>query len=150
MRPRLSSGSFPRPLNFTVRPPSMPLSLPSWLKFKPKGEPVTQQRVPTVNFLAEQDGPVERTVKARWLPILSAAPQIRRAFLVRAAYEGPNDLHVVLALCSTAGADLKLIKALRVPYADIFSRDCPLDMMFVSSAQGSQIERVCPPFYTAV
>ena len=128
----------------------MPLSLPSWLKFKPRRKLVKQLHAPQVKFLGEQDGPVERTVRARWLPILSANPQIRRAFLVRASYEGPNDVHVVLALCSNGGPDLNLIEALRVPYAAIFSRDCPVDMVFVSATQESQIERVCPPFYTAV
>src|SRR5438105_12567059 len=94
-----------------------PLSVPSWLKIKPHRKLVTQLHVPTVKFLGEQDGPVERTAKARWLPILSASPTIRRAFLVRASYEAPNDIHVMLALCSTGGPDLTLIEALRVPYA---------------------------------
>jgi hypothetical protein len=127
-----------------------PLTLPSWLKIKPHREPVTQLHVPRIKFLGEQDGPVERTVKARWLPILSESPEIRRAFLVRASYEAPNDVHVVLALCSNGGPDRNLIEALRVPYAAIFSRDCPLDMAFVNASQESDIERVCPPFYTAV
>jgi hypothetical protein len=128
----------------------MPLSLPSWLKIKPRRKLVTKLQVPTFSFLGEQDGPVERTVKAQWLPILSARPEIRRAFLVTASYDGPKDVHVVLALCSNGGPDLSLIETLRVPYAAIFHRDCPLDMVFVNSAQESQLERVCPPFYMAV
>ena len=128
----------------------MPLSLPSWLKIKPQRELVTEVRVPKVTFVGQQDGPVERAVKAQWLPILSAHAEVRRAFLVRAAYEGQSDVHVVLALCSTGRGDLKLVEALRVPYAAIFHRDCPLDMAFVTAAQESEIERVCPPFYTAV
>src|SRR5712671_1638644 len=122
----------------------MSLRFPSWLKFGPERRPITEIRTPKISFLGEQDGPVERTLKARWLPILSASPTIRRAFLVRASYEAPNDIHVVLALCSTGGPDLTLIEALRVPYADIFSRDCPLDMVFVNATQESDIERVCP------
>jgi hypothetical protein len=93
---------------------------------------------------------VEREVKARWLPILSANPQVRRAFLVRASYDGESSQHVVLALCSSAGSDSALVAALREPFAAIFHRDCPLDMAFANSAQESQIEKVCPPFYTAV
>ena len=111
---------------------------------------VTQLPVPNFDFLGEQDGPVERTVKARWLPILAARPEIRRAFLVRASYQGLKDVHVVLALSSSAGPDLSLIEALGLPYAAIFSRDCPLDMVFVNATQESQVERVCLPFYTAV
>jgi hypothetical protein len=128
----------------------MSLRLPSWLKFGPERWPITKIRAPTISFLGEQDGPVERTLKARWLPILSANPQIRRAFLVRASYEAPNDIHVVLALCSTGADDRSLVEALRVPYATIMGPDSPLDMMFASSAQESEIEKVCPPFYAAV
>ena len=125
-------------------------SILPWLKKKTLRELVTQVSARSISFLGEQDGPVERQVKARWLPILSAQPQIRRAFLVRASYDGQSGVHVVLALCSNAGADLTLIKSLRVPYAEIFHRDCPLDMAFVSSAQESKIAEVCPAFYTGV
>jgi hypothetical protein len=127
-----------------------PLTLPSWLKTKSQRKLVTQVKVPRITFVGEQDGPVERTLKGRWLPILSANTAIRRAFLARAVYEGQNGVHVVLALCSKGGDDLELVEALRVPYAAIFGGDCPLDMAFVSATQESEIERVCPPFYTAV
>jgi hypothetical protein len=126
-----------------------PLGLPSWLKIKPKGKVTTRLHVAKVKFLGEQDGPVERTIKAQWSAILSTRPEIRRAFLVRASYDGSNDMHVVLALCSTASADSRLLEALRVPYAAIFHRDCPLDMVFADFTQESHIEKVCPPFYTA-
>jgi hypothetical protein len=106
--------------------------------------------VPKITFIGEQDGEVERTMKARWLPILAAHPEIRRAFLVRAAYEEQQDVHVMLAPCSNGPGDVKVIESLRVPYAGIFSRDCPLDMAFVTSTQQSEIERVRPPFYTAI
>ncbi len=128
----------------------MSLSLPSWLKLKPQRRLVTQLRRPSFTFLGEQDGPVERTLKGRWLPILSARPEIRRAFLVRASYDGSSDVHVLLALCSSGGSDPSLVEALRVPYAAIFHRDCPLDMVFITQAQESQVDAVCPPFYTAV
>jgi hypothetical protein len=125
-------------------------SLLPWLKRKPPRELVTPVSVRSVRFLSEQDGPVERDLKARWLPILSASPQVRRAFLLRASYEGQSGEHVVLALCCSGGSDSELLEALRVPYAAIFHRDCPLDIAFASPTQESQIEKVCPPFYTAV
>lgn len=127
-----------------------PLGLPSWLKIKPKRKAATHSHVAKVKFLGEQDGPVERTIKEQWSAILSASPEIRRAFLVRASYEGSNEMHVVLALCSRAGADQTLLEALRVPYAAIFHRDCPLDMVFANASEESHIEKVCPPFYAAV
>lgn len=128
----------------------MLLNLLPWLKKKLQRERVAPVSIQKLRFLGEQDGPVERDVKARWLPILTASPHIRRAFLVRALYEGEPDQHVILALCSSSGPDATLVEALRVPYAAIFHRDCPLDMAFVTPAQESQIEPLCPPFYTAV
>jgi len=130
----------------------MPLTLPWWLKRGPQFtvKAVVQVEVPSVTYLGEQDGPVEGTVKARWLPILSTRPEIRRAFLVRASYEGQSDVHVVLALCSTSAPDRRLIDDLRAPYAAIFSRDCALDMVFLKPAEESDIEKVCRPFYAAV
>ena len=128
----------------------MPLNLLAWLKKKPQRELVTPVSVQKLRFLGEQDGPVERDVKERWVPILRASPAIRRAFLVRALYEGQPDPQVILALCSSSGPDAALVEALGVPFAAIFHRDCPLDMALVTPAQESQIEPVCPPFYTAV
>jgi hypothetical protein len=128
----------------------MSLRFPSWLRVKPERRLVTKLPAPKMTFLGEQDGPVERTLKTSWLPILSARPEIRRAFLVRTAYEGPNDIHVVLALCSNNLADRTLVEELRVPFAAIFSRDTPLDMLFIDPVQESEIEKVCRPFYAAV
>lgn len=128
----------------------MSLNLHAWLKKKPQRELVTSVSVQKLRFLGEQDGPVERDVKERWMPILRASPPIRRAFLVRALYEGHPGPQVILALCSSGGPDDALVEALRVPFAAIFHRDCPLDMAFLTPAQESQIEPVCGPFYTAV
>lgn len=122
----------------------------SRLKRELRRRSVTEIVTARIKFLGEQDGSVERTIKAQWIPILSAHSDIRRAFLVRAAYERPDDVHVVLALCSNGGPNSGLVEALRVPYAAIFHRDCPLDMVFANAAQESHIEAVCRPFYTAV
>jgi hypothetical protein len=127
----------------------MGFSLIAWIMGKPERKLVSTVSAGKLRFESEQDGPVERDLKAQWLPILTAAPQMRRAFLVRCASER-GDQHVVLALCSTGGPDLGLIEALRVPYARKFHRDCPLDMMFATAAQEALIERVCSPFYAVV
>jgi hypothetical protein len=127
----------------------MSFRLATWFKGKSQRKLITRVSVGKLRFLAEQDGPVERDLKAQWLPILTAAPQIRRAFLVKCAYD-QGDQHVVLVLCSTNAPDLGFLEAMRVPYARAFHRDCPLDMMFATATQESQIESVCPPFYTVV
>jgi len=95
---------------------------------------------------------VERTAKAQWSLILAGRPEIRRAFLVRfrGTYGSASNVYVLLAICSTRGVDVTLLQALAVPYAALFPHDYLVNMMFVNSAQESQIEAVCPPFYTVV
>ena len=93
---------------------------------------------------------MERELKKLWVPILNKNASIRRAFLARALYDAKPDQHVILALCSGDGPDMSLIDALRVPYATIFHRDCPLDMVFLAPGEEAQIESVCLPFYSAV
>ena len=127
----------------------MTLDVFAWLKRAPKRPDVAEVRTSGVQFVGEQDGPVEQRVKAAWTPILAATPKVSRAFLVRALYADSSQ-HVVLALCNGGSPDMDLVRALRVPYAAIFSSDCPLDMAFVSAAQEAQIARVCPPFYAVV
>lgn len=119
-----------------------------WLKRSPRRPLVTEIRATKLEFLGEQDGPIERDLKARWLPILSANADISRAFLARATYQD-GALHVVLGLCSKKQADLALINALRIPYAALMHKDCPLDMSFLNKEQECQLEKVCAPFYTA-
>jgi hypothetical protein len=120
-----------------------------WINKKPKRPIVPEVRTPSVHFLGEQDGPVERDLKGRWHPILAARPAVKRAFLARALY-AYDAQHVVLALCTGGVPDLELVEDLRAPYAALFSRDCPLDMAFVSPTQESQLAEVCAPFYVAV
>jgi hypothetical protein len=120
----------------------------NWVRGRSTHRPVTEVRTPRVQFVGEQDGPVERRAKAEWVPILRANLIIDRAFLVRTIYMD-NTQHVVLALCSGGAPDVDLVHKLRAPYAQIFSSDCPLDMASVSAAQKSEIEKVCPPFYIA-
>jgi type III secretion system (T3SS) SseB-like protein len=128
----------------------MPLSrFLSWFKKRPPPKDAAAAQVLRVRFLCEQDGPIERVIKGRWSPIFAANPEVRRAFLVRAAYETETDQHVILAICSSSGPDPRLLKSLQEPYQAIFHRDCPLDMVFVTTAQEAQIENVCPAFYTA-
>jgi len=127
----------------------MAFSLTAWIKGRPRRKLITPISIGKVRFVGEQDGPVERDLKAKWLPILRTAPQIRSAFLVRCSYD-QDDQHVVLAICSAGGPDLRLLEALRVPYALAFHRSCPLDMMFATAAQEALIRDVCPPFYAVV
>jgi hypothetical protein len=110
---------------------------------------ITTVKAPILRFLGEQDGPLERDLKSQWQPILAAHPSIRRAFLALAHY-ADQDQQVVLALCAGGQPDLELVKALRVPFAAIFSSDVPLDMAFVNTTQESQLAEVCAPFYVAV
>jgi hypothetical protein len=107
--------------------------------------PSTQLTPPRFTFLGEQGGPVARAVTARWLRFLPTKPEIRRAFLVRACYEGSNKVHILLALCSSDTAYLQG-EELGIPRAALIGGSFPLCMMIATSAQESEIEKVCQPF----
>src|SRR6266566_153756 len=62
----------------------------------------------TVRFVGEQDGPIERRLKADLLTVLNARPNIKSPYLARVAYDNPKAQEVVLALRSVSGHDTDL------------------------------------------
>jgi|WetSurMetagenome_2_1015567.scaffolds.fasta_scaffold1147229_1 hypothetical protein len=58
-----------------------------------------------IQFLAEQDGPIEQEIKARWKPILVTFPDVLRAYLAIASFDQLRTHQVVLCICSKTGED---------------------------------------------
>ena len=105
--------------------------------------------VDAITFLAEQDGPVEQSIKARWEPILKAHPEVTHAYLALASYSGQPSRGVVLGLVASATVDLGIIRGLSEPIRAMMSRDVALDILVLKSDQAVAIARVCEPFYLA-
>jgi hypothetical protein len=123
-----------------------------WLKARRRGsdlDPILEVRVDSLRFVSEQDGAPERDLKARWLPILAAHPEVKRAYLAVAEYEAQPGSNVVLCIRSDDPPTVHFIEELRAPFAAVFNRDAHLDVAFVSDAKENEITRVCRPFWPA-
>src|SRR6266850_3158738 len=119
-----------------------------WLRARRRGsgsEPLLEVRVDSLRFVSEQDGAPERDLKARWLPILAAHPEVKRAYLAVAEYEAQPGNNVVLCIRSDDAPNVHFIEQLREPFAAVFNRDAHLDVAFVSDAKEKEVTRVCRP-----
>jgi hypothetical protein len=95
----------------------------------------------------EQDGAVERQIKANWIAILAQYTNVERAYLARVVYEDPQAITVAMAIRSVSGQDDRLEEELGKCFAKIFRRDAHLDIVFISAAQEAELSLVCRPFY---
>jgi hypothetical protein len=103
--------------------------------------------VPSVIFLAEQDGNTERELKAQWLELFKRNINLHSAFLVRVRYSNSQDISVALCL-SAAQEDPELLRNVGSVFYKMFGAHEHLDMMFLTPEQQLQIVRVAKPFYT--
>ena len=102
----------------------------------------------TVRFVGEQDGPIERRLKADLLTVLNARPNIKSAYLARVAYDNnPKAQEVALALRSVSGDDRDLVPQVGECFARYFRRDVHMDILFLSDHQETEVGAVCAPFY---
>jgi hypothetical protein len=115
-----------------------------------RSKPSVTLTVPQVQFLCEQSGPTETTLKARLSQLFSSSGLIRSAYLVRAIYEEGGPTSVVLALrTSTDRAEPILVGPVGGAFASIFGAHEHLDILFVDQDQEKAIRGVCPAFYLA-
>lgn len=102
-------------------------------------------RVGCVRFVAEQDGPAERDLKAQLVQCLRRC-SIRRAYLVRVEYLG-GDASVALCLVGNARRRSEILACSNDVFAGLFHTSQSLDTIFLSRIQESDLRRVCRPFY---
>jgi hypothetical protein len=121
-----------------------------WLKHL-FGRPALTEpfKQPGVQFVGEQDGPVEQDIEARWKPILSRHSEVRSAYLALGTYDQSQSYQPVLCIRSSRADDARLVDELAAPFKEVFSRDCALDIMFLSAEKEVEVRNVCPAFYQA-
>jgi SseB protein C-terminal domain len=102
---------------------------------------------PDIQFLGEQDGSPEQTIKARWLPIFSQNTSVQSAFLAIVSFDRAATYHPALCIRSSLGDDSALIEKLAAAFKEVFAGSQMLDIMFVTNEQEAQIRKVCRPFY---
>jgi hypothetical protein len=116
----------------------------SFLRRKPR--PVEVHRQPTVEFVHEQDGPIERRFKQSLEDDLGSAG-VQRAYLVRVSYGKPDSYEV--ALCLVAREDPAIAAKVGAAFARLFGKDIHLDIKFPSAEQEARLATVCSPFFAS-
>ncbi|HEX6807949.1 MAG TPA: hypothetical protein VF118_08190 [Gemmatimonadaceae bacterium] len=99
-----------------------------------------------VEFLGEQDGEVERKLKAHLVDVFAQFPALQRAYLARVGFEPGAPPTVTLCLASDL-QDPAILEAARRQFASMFAADTFLDMLFLTPAQEADVARVCQAFY---
>jgi hypothetical protein len=113
--------------------------------------PPEERSEPRVEFLGEQDGPVEGKLKEVLALELAQFPTVTRAYLARVGFQPENKPSVALCVRSS-GVDKKaLVKRVSARFAELFNKAVFLDVLFLTAQQEIDLKRVCSAFYrTAV
>ena len=117
-----------------------------WFKDRHPKKPQELTHVMTT-FIGEQDGPSERDLKARFVEIFREQPVVEHAYLALADHGDGTGVHVTLAIKSSGGEDLSLVRKLQGVFSAMFNSQEHLDMMFIREDQERQLREVCAPFY---
>jgi hypothetical protein len=115
-------------------------------------KPSVTLTVSKIRFLCEQSGPTETMLKERLSTVLDSSGLIRRAYLVRVAYEDQRGtaVSVSLALRTTTDRDEpSLVGPVGATFASIFGSHEHLDILFVREERERALRAVCPTFYEA-
>jgi SseB protein C-terminal domain len=98
-------------------------------------------------FIGEQDGRSERDLKARFVEIFREQPVVEHAYLALGDHGDGTGVHVTLAIKSSGGEDLSLVRKLQGVFSAMFNSHEHLDVMFIREDQQRQLREVCAPFY---
>ena len=103
-----------------------------------------------VLFLGEQDGVVERKLKAKLVgACLENCARVRSAYLVRVSYENSPGVNVALCVRGDENAATTLVECVGARFRELFGATQHLDVLFLSEEQLVAIDRVAKPFYTS-
>jgi hypothetical protein len=118
--------------------------------------PPEQLLAKRLKFIGDQDGPSERTLKARFVEFFKLEGEVRKAYLARISYEGTDSLSITLCLYAgsaerglTEKAKRDLVEKIGKIFASIFVRQEHMDIMFVNKVQVTELDQYCTPFFTA-
>ena len=116
----------------------------SWFKPTPPKHPV-EMRVPKVEFIGEQDGPPEQVLKERLTELFQRNRSVQKAYLARIRIG--DQTGVALCLKHQFGPDRGLAEKIGGIFAIVFNAHEHLDIMFLSSAQQTELDQVCRSFF---
>ena len=113
---------------------------------KPTGTP-SPQRFPVV-FLGEQGGEPEQALKTKLIELFAQKALVSRAYLARVSYSGNREVVVALCLPDATRAQATVVRDAAAVFAELFSVDQHLDVVFVSAEDERRLTRVCNPFFS--
>lgn len=119
----------------------------SWFKRSQPKHP-QEIRVPSVQFLGEQDGPTEQLLKDRLSEFFKRDRSVLVAYLARVEVGGQTS--VALCLKTQFGPDRGLAEKIGAIFKTIFNAQVHLDIMFPTAAQETKLVKVCRPFFSSI
>lgn len=102
-----------------------------------------------INFVAEQNGGVERELKKKLGTIFIKTDISIRAYLVRVQYSNVDEMHVALCIKSDGNFNDALLNQCVQVFKSIFNSSVHLDILYLSDAQEKKVRQLCCPFYTS-
>jgi hypothetical protein len=108
---------------------------------------VQDRQESTLRFVAEQDGEVERELKAKWATILAQPNGVTRAFLARTTSGTGPEHSVTLCICPRSAQAEALVQALARPFREKFGSDQYLEIAFLNASQEAEVSQVAKPFF---
>jgi hypothetical protein len=107
----------------------------------------SQRREGKVDFLGEQSGIVEETLKRELILEFATRPDIQRAYLASVSFPPATDPSSALCVVSRRPDDRSLILRVAEIFRRRFSREPTLDIIFLTAEQESELAALCAPFY---
>ena len=100
-----------------------------------------------VLFLGEQDGSVEQQLKEQVISCFSSIGGVASAYLVRVSYAETNAPFVALCLAGDKTKHRTIAECIGGVFKALFAPTVALDIVFLSSLQVAEIEKVAKPFF---
>jgi hypothetical protein len=108
----------------------------------------TSRREGRVEFLGEQSGSVEDTLKRELILEFATRPDVRRAYLASVSFPPESEPAVALCILSRRPDDQSVVARVGEIFRRRFAKDTPLDILFLTAEQDADLARVCRPFYS--
>lgn len=110
---------------------------------------VERRKESGVQFLGEQDGPPERSLKSTLSRRFQGLIGLQRAYLVRVRYTETDAVQVALAVVADSVETEETVKLVQEVFSAQFNcKEC-LDVLFISQADEARLSLSCRPFFTA-
>jgi hypothetical protein len=101
-----------------------------------------------VEFLGEQNGSIEDTLKRDLILEFATRPDIRRAYLARVGFPPATESTMAVCILSKRPDDQAVVTRVGDTIRRRFSRDTPIEILFLTAEQDAELARVCRPFFS--